>query len=742
MPARTASSTARSWVISASRSSRPRVPGRSSATMRLCNHCGCCGARRSADLHPADRARDHEPLDLRGALEDRVDLRVAVHALDGILARVAVAAEDLDRTLRGPDGHLARLQLRHRALGVVEGLAGAAHPRGAPHEQPRGVDLELHVRERERDRLVLDDRPAELRALLGVVERVLVRRACDAERLRAPRRAARLEGLHGGLALRALALARLRHALVKLLLPAEQAAAGDAAVVEEDVGGVRGAQAVLLDLGAHLHALGARWDDEGGLAAGLQLGIDRRDHDVHVRDAAVRRPRLLSVQDPLVLGLVVLRARAQRGDVGAGVRLAHAERADLRLLLGPEALRDPLAHLLGRARAEDARHRERRTHDRHADAGVAPEELLVHDREREAGLVGPELGDRLEAVEPDLRRLLDHRPGRLLLLVPLCGSRPNDPVGEPVDPVADVLLVLVQRHREVLLGRLAVGGDLGFGRPCGGVGGGGGFHRGKAPSRGPVMVLNARSVIAMQGAYQREGGSRPARNRSLHDASRRRSWVMRDDTGVTEVEPELGAIEAYDARPDEPLFPLVLRGYDRHMVEEHVELLTGRLAELEAMQSPSVAVQEALERVAADTGSILKEAHETADGVLSRARAEAERMLREARDEADRTIASAEARVRQLGIDTDSLWQERMRLIDDSRAVASSLTEIADAAADRFPPEAIEEEDEASIVEQPTEAFDVAEMLAAEDADAAADPDEHPLPDGLEDLEPPPEFGR
>ena len=163
---------------------------------------------------------------------------------------------------------------------------------------------------------------------------------------------------------------------------------------------------------------------------------------------------------------------------------------------------------------------------------------------------------------------------------------------------------------------------------------------------------------------------------------------MQDETGVRDVEPELGAIDAYDTRPDEPLFPLVIRGYDRRMVEEHVELLTGRLIELEAMQSPSVAVQEALERVAADTGSILKEAHETADGVLSRARGEADRMVREAREEAERTIASAEARVRQLAIDTDSLWQERMRLIDDSRAVAGSLTQIADEAADRFPPEA------------------------------------------------------
>src|SRR3982751_1754844 len=155
----------------------------------------------------------------------------------------------------------------------------------------------------------------------------------------------------------------------------------------------------------------------------------------------------------------------------------------------------------------------------------------------------------------------------------------------------------------------------------------------------------------MQGAYQREGRSPGPANR-FRTSEHMEDEPMRDETGMTAVEPELGAIEAYDARPDEPLFPLVLRGYDRRMVEEHVELLTVRLAELEAMQSPSVAVQEALERVAADTGSILKEAHETAEGVLSRARAEAERMLRDAREEAERTIASAEARARQLAIDT------------------------------------------------------------------------------------------
>jgi cell division septum initiation protein DivIVA len=218
---------------------------------------------------------------------------------------------------------------------------------------------------------------------------------------------------------------------------------------------------------------------------------------------------------------------------------------------------------------------------------------------------------------------------------------------------------------------------------------------------------------------------------------------MRDEMSLTEVEPELGAIDAYEMRADEPPFPLVIRGYDRRSVDEYLEATSLRLGELEALQSPSVAVQEALERVANDTGSILKEAHETAEGVLMRAQEEADRLVREAREEADRTVASAEARVRQIGIDTDALWQERLRLIEDAQGTAVALSALAEEAAARFP--AWEPEDEAAgvvavepvdeVVDQPTEAFDVAEMLASEEAE------ERPLPDGLEELEPPPEFG-
>src|SRR4051794_32379663 len=72
-----------------------------------------------------------------------------------------------------------------------------------------------------------------------------------------------------------------------------------------------------------------------------------------------------------------------------------------------------------------------------------------------------------------------------------------------------------------------------------------------APSSwGGRIVLTNRSVedgqAAMQGAYQREGGRAVARIR-LHDLCDLEEWPMRDEMSLTEVEPELGAIDAYDA---------------------------------------------------------------------------------------------------------------------------------------------------------------------------------------------------
>src|SRR3954464_8786845 len=101
---------------------------------------------------------------------------------------------------------------------------------------------------------------------------------------------------------------------------------------------------------------------------------------------------------------------------------------------------------------------------------------------------------------------------------------------------------------------------------------------------------------------------------------------MRDEMSLTDVEPELGAIDAYQSN-DEPPFPLVIRGYDRRAVDEYLEMTAARLARDEAPQLPGVAGKEAGERVADATGGILKEAHGTAYGVITRAREEADRLV-------------------------------------------------------------------------------------------------------------------
>src|SRR5262249_7773427 len=162
----------------------------------------------------------------------------AVPALDGELARVAVAAEDLDRPLGRPHRHLTSLQLAHRALGVLEWNLVSPHPRGPPNEQADGVDLELHPRQSERDRLVLDDLAAELLALLGVLQRVLVRRPRNAESLRGDGRPGGLERLHRRLAGGFLALAHAGDPLLELFLATEDVSDRNAAVVEKHVRGV------------------------------------------------------------------------------------------------------------------------------------------------------------------------------------------------------------------------------------------------------------------------------------------------------------------------------------------------------------------------------------------------------------------------------------------------------------------------------------------------------------------------
>ena len=102
-------------------------------------------------------------------------------------------------------------------------------------------------------------------------------------------RPGRLEGGHRRLHVGPLALARPSQALIELVLAAQQARARHAAVLEDDLGRVAGADAVLLELLTHADPGGALRDDEAGLAPSeIAKIVDRPQPAVNSELAKIR----------------------------------------------------------------------------------------------------------------------------------------------------------------------------------------------------------------------------------------------------------------------------------------------------------------------------------------------------------------------------------------------------------------------------------------------------------------------
>lgn len=133
-------------------------------------------------------------------------------------------------------------------------------------------------------------------------------------------------------------------------------------------------------------------------------------------------------------------------------------------------------------------------------------------------------------------------------------------------------------------------------------------------------------------------------------------------------------------------FPIVFRGYDRIAVDAYVKRTSQLVAELQATRSPEAAVRRALERVGEQIAGILQRAHDTASQITTQSRREAEDRLVLARQEAARIAADGEQRVKDLDAETDRIWAERLRIVEDARELAAQLLVLAEEAAARFPP--------------------------------------------------------
>jgi cell division septum initiation protein DivIVA len=139
--------------------------------------------------------------------------------------------------------------------------------------------------------------------------------------------------------------------------------------------------------------------------------------------------------------------------------------------------------------------------------------------------------------------------------------------------------------------------------------------------------------------------------------------------------------------PVGPRFPIARLGYDREAVDQHVAELERELAELQTRAPSAEVVSAEIERIGEQTSAILTVAHDRAHEMTRQAQEQADRCLADAASNAVMITEDAKRRLRQLDSDTDAVWRERARLIEDVRTVSNALATLADDAVARFPAE-------------------------------------------------------
>ena len=134
-------------------------------------------------------------------------------------------------------------------------------------------------------------------------------------------------------------------------------------------------------------------------------------------------------------------------------------------------------------------------------------------------------------------------------------------------------------------------------------------------------------------------------------------------------------------------FPVGRRGYDREAVNAYIDRVAELVEDLVATRSPQFAVNRALQDLGEETAGILRQAQETARQMTERSKSDARECLKQTEQETQRQRAEAAAHVRRLDDDADRIWEERQRLIGNTRSLAEALLKLADDAEERFPAE-------------------------------------------------------
>jgi hypothetical protein len=134
-------------------------------------------------------------LDLVRSFANHHQWRVAIESLDLVLGRVAVATKDTHGLLGAALASLGGIELRHASLDVCA-LTRVLLLGGSQDQMLRCLDTGRHVGDLLLDQLMVTNRLAEGRALLGVFERQLKRAQRDAEAARGDVDAPRFDARH------------------------------------------------------------------------------------------------------------------------------------------------------------------------------------------------------------------------------------------------------------------------------------------------------------------------------------------------------------------------------------------------------------------------------------------------------------------------------------------------------------------------------------------------------------------
>ena len=198
------------------------------------------------------------------------------------------------------------------------------------------------------------------------------------------------------------------------------------------------------------------------------------------------------------------------------------------------------------------------------------------------------------------------------------------------------------------------------------------------------MTVDEPAKRRTPGTWFADMGDRLARGFNSFDRPQgeEQEWESYD-----ELDQPTAAVDSMEWEPDRKRFPTALHGYDRGAVDEHLAALEQEIDDLRAHRMPAPSVEAEIERVGEETTAILKVAHEQAAEITRRAQTQADKCVADAAANAVAMTEDAKRKLRQLDTETDAVWAERGRLIEDVRNVATALFSLAEDAADRFPEE-------------------------------------------------------